>query len=331
MLFIETESSDAAFHFSVEEYIVRDYPWDEPVLMIWQADRCAMLGCNQIAEAEIDTNYAKREGIQIVRRSSGGGTIYTDMGSFLFTVIQPYMEEQYSLDIVRENVARSVINALNMMGVAAELIGRNDILVDGEKVSGLAQYVRHGRICTHGSLLYDTDLETLVRVLIADDDKIRSKALRSIRSRVANIRDYMPQLCCVQEFREILKNYLFVGLDIREQKLSEYDMSQIDRIFQDYYGNSLWTFTQSPKFTFHNSKRFPGGKVEVFFDVAQGAVVSCSIRGDFLGTIPVRGLEQVFEALPFQYQTFAGALDGVSLQPYLGNITIGELLSCMFC
>ena len=330
MLYVESESSDAAFHFSVEEYIVRDYPWNEPVFMIWQADKCAMLGANQIAEAEIDMGCAKREGIQIVRRSSGGGTIYMDLGSFLFTLIEPYTEERYQLDAAREKAAGPVVKALNMMGVPAEFKGRNDILVDGKKVSGLAQYARHGRICAHGSLLFDTDLEALARVLKTDDEKIRTKALRSVRSRVANTKDYMEHPCSVEEFREFLKRYLFSELDLREQTLSEHDLSQIGRIFRERYGDASWTFTQSPKYSFHSSKRFNGGKAEVFLDIANGAVASCSIRGDFLGTVPVRGLEQALEALPFQYQPFLDALGGISLQPYLGGITKDELLSCIF-
>ena len=330
MLYIEPESTDAAFHFSVEEYIVRDYPWNTPVMMIWQADKCAMLGSNQIAEAEIDMSRAAREGIKIVRRSSGGGTIFTDMGTLLYTVILPDAKERYPLDLAREKVAGPVVEALNKMGVPAKAEGRNDILVNGKKVSGMAQYVRHGRICTHGSLLYDADLDLLSRVLRVDDEKISSKALRSIRSRVTNIKEYIGRPCSTGEFRELLKQNLFCGLDIKEHKLSDRDHQQIGQIFREKYGNPSWTFEQSPKFSFHNSKRFAGGKVEVFLDVVKGTIASCSIRGDFLGVVPIQGIEQAIVGLPFRFDAIAGALDRVPMQPYLGNITKEELLSCIF-
>jgi len=330
MIYIETQSLDAAFHFSLEEYIVRHYPWDEKVFMIWQTNKCAMLGSYQIAETEIDLKYAKSEGIAIVRRSSGGGTIYTDPGAFLFTVIQPKSDESYPLDIAKSEVAAPVVDALRNMGIPAKLEGRNDILVDGKKVSGLAQYTRHGRICTHGSLLYETDLETLVRVLRVDDDKIRSKALRSIRSRVTNIKEHMDRDCSRGQFREQLKRNLFSGQKVRELTLTEFDLTQIDSIYREKYGDPSWTFTQSPKFSFHNSKRFAGGKVEVYLDVEKGLVSSCSIRGDFLGVAPISALEDGLEGIMFQRKDFTEALEDISLQQYLGNITIDELLSCFF-
>ena len=330
MIYIESHSVDAAYHFSVEEHIVRDYPWNENVFLIWQADKCAMLGSNQIAESEIDIGYANSEGIQVVRRSSGGGTIYTDLGTFLFTMIRPAEEEGYPLETARNEVAVPVVEALRNMGIPAGLAGRNDILVDGKKVSGLAQYMRHGRICTHGSLLYNADLERLARVLRVDDDKIRSKAIKSIRSRVTNLKEYMDRVCSTGEFRELLKENLFRGQDIRKLKLSEYDLTQVDRIFTEKYGNPSWALRQSPKFTFHNSKRFAGGKVEVFLDITKGAVSSCAIRGDFLGAVPIHELERLFENRLFQRQAFSDVLGKTSLQPYLGNITSDEFLSCFF-
>ena len=329
MVYIEAESKNAAFHFSVEEYIMRCFPFNEPVMMIWQADKCAMLGRNQIAEAEIDISCVRQEGIQIIRRSSGGGTIFTDAGTLLYTMILPDAE-QYSLDTAREKIAAPVVKALNEMGIPAKLEGRNDILVEGKKVSGMAQYARHDRICTHGSLLYDTDLEMLTRVLRVDEGKISSKGLRSVRSRVVNLKEYMDSSCSTYDFWALLKKNLFSGQYIEKYALTEYDLTQIDLIFQEQYGNPSWTFEQSPRFSFHNSKRFYGGKVEVYLDIDKGAVSSCSIRGDFLGVFPIRGLEMLFENKLFQYEVFSGALDGISLQPYLGNITVDEFLSCMF-
>ena len=329
MVYIEAKSKDAAFHFSVEEYIMRHYPFNDPVMMIWQAGKCAMLGRNQIAEAEIDISCAKREGIQIVRRSSGGGTIFTDAGTLLYTLILPHAERD-SLDAAREKIAGPVVKALNALGIPAKLEGRNDILTDGKKVSGIAQYIRHDRICTHGSLLYDTDLEMLTRVLCVDEGKISSKGLKSVRSRVVNLKEYMPSSCSTYDFWALLKENIFSGQTIQEYTLAEQDLAHIDRIYQERYGNPSWTFEQAPGFSFNNSKRFAGGKVEVYLDVESGAVSTCSIRGDFLGVIPIRGLEMLLENKRFQYEVFAKALGGISLQPYLGNITNDEFLSCMF-
>ena len=330
MWYIENKSREAAFHFSVEEYIMKHYPFDEPVMMIWQTDRCAMIGNYQIAEAEIDMRYAKDEGVQIVRRSSGGGTIFTDEGTFLYTIIQPYEDGTQLQQVVQKTLAAPIVSALNKMGVPAKAEGRNDILVDGKKVSGLAQYARHGRICSHGSLLYDADLEALVRVLRVDEEKIRSKAISSIRSRVTNVKEHMPQPYSTQEFLQMLKQKLFETGEIKEYVLREHEIEEIEEICEARYRNPDWTFGRAPKFSFHNSKRFSGGKVEVYFDVAEGIITDTSIRGDFLGTTPIQGLEELFTGKEFRDEALSAALESCDLSPYLGGITKEELLSCIF-
>jgi len=330
MTYIETKSSDAAFHFALEEYIMRDYPFAQPVIMIWQTGKCVMLGNNQAAEAEVDMGYLKQQGIKLIRRSSGGGAIFADPGTVFYTVIQPYDKERYPLMIAKDDVAEPVAQALRKMGVPAAVEGRNDILANGKKISGFAQYSRHGRICTHGALLYDSDLDALARVLQPDEDKIRTKALRSVRSRVTNIKEYMKPPVSTLEFRDLLKRFLLSDRQITDYSLTEHDLESINEIYKKKYSDPSWTFEQSPAFSFHNGKRFAGGKVEVFFDIKNGAVSSCSIRGDFLGVIPVAGLEALFNGTLFTLSDFSRAFDGIDLQPYLGEITKEEFLSCIF-
>ena len=330
MLYIKTNSTDAAYHFSVEEYIMRHFNSGQPVMMIWQAEKCVMLGNYQVAGAQVNMSFAREAGIGIVRRSSGGGAIFTDLGTLLYTMILPYTGGQCAQTIAKETVADAVVDALNKMGIPAVQEGRNDILLDGKKISGLAQYIRHGHLCTHGSLLYDTDLEMLAQVLNVDEDKIRSKAIRSVRSRVTNIKPYMERPCEVEDFRNLLKLKLLGSREVREYTFNADELGEIDRIYHEKYGNPSWTFESSPKFTLHSSKRFAGGKVEVYLDVAKGAVVSCSIRGDFLGIVPIRGLEEHLEKQAFQYETIRSALNEIMLEPYLGGITKSEFLSCIF-
>ena len=324
IIYIECDSTDAAFHFSVEEYAIKHL--DVPVLMIWQTAPCVMLGSNQIAEAEADIRYAQQAGIQIVRRASGGGAIYTDEGTLLYTLIMKHDTP----DAAKENVSGLVVDALNRMGVPAKLEGRNDICAEGKKFSGMAQYSRGGKVCTHGSLLYDTDLDQLARVLQVDARKFQGKAVRSVRSRVGNIKKYVGGDCATREFRALLKQQLCSGRQVVEYRLTEDDHAKINQICSEKYGNPAWTFGRTPKFTFHNSKRFEGGTVEVFFDVELGVVRECTIRGDFLGVEPVCELERCFDGSPFKYDAFDNILDGISISPYLGNISKDELLSCVF-
>ena len=330
MRYITPPGSDAAFHFSVETYFTEHAPLDEPLFMIWQADNTAMLGLYQIPQAEISLPYAQEAGIRIVRRQSGGGTIFTDMGTLLYTLILPHTEED-TREILRETFAGPMVRALNKMGVPAKLEGRNDLLVDGKKVCGIAQFVRNGQVCTHGSLLYDTDLDMLTRVLQVEPGKIQSKAIASVRSRVTNMRKHMDRPVSTQEFWALLEEKLAEEWsNMHPYILSETELQAIQTIYTEKFNNPAWTEGRTPRFTFRNSCRFPAGKVEVFLDIAKGVIVGCSICGDFLGIVPMRGLEAALEHVMFQPEQVAEALADVDLQPYLGEVTKDQLLSCLF-
>jgi len=237
LIYIETNSKEAAYHFSVEELFTRYIRKDEPVLMLWQANKTVMLGNNQVAEAEVDLEFALTSAIQIVRRSSGGGAIYTDLGTVLYTVIEPLTGDTSKH---RERVASSVISALVQMGVAAVREGRNDILIDGRKISGFAQYTSANHVCTHGSLLYDTDLETLTDVLIANPAKLQPKGIASIRSRVTNIKPYIKEKYAVDEFIGVLKDKLLGGQSYNVHEFNSMENEIITRIYNEKYANTEW-------------------------------------------------------------------------------------------
>ena len=237
MIFIESTGTDAAYHFSVEEHYLRTIKKEIPVLMLWQTEKTVMLGNNQSVGAEVDVDFALKSGIKIVRRSSGGGAIYTDMGTVLYTVIQPLKKEA---KIHMEETAASVITALNKMGVPAVREGRNDITASGCKISGFAQYTSGRHICTHGSLLFDTDLETLSEVLIANENKLHPKGITSIRSRVTNIKPFIGEGFTVKEFIEILKNHLLSGSEYEISLPGKNEMEEIDTICREKYSNPKW-------------------------------------------------------------------------------------------
>jgi len=328
--YIKPHGTDAAFHFSVEDYFMNHAPLTEPLFMIWQADKCAMLGSNQVAQAEVDLTYAHETGITLVRRQSGGGTIFTDMGTLLYTLILPETEGKSPQEIVREIFAAPMVRALNKLGIPAEMAGRNDLLVDGRKFSGLAQYARKGRVCSHGSLLVDTDLDMLTRVLQVDPEKILSKAIQSVRSRVTNLSEHMDTPMSALDFWAMLEDKLKEEWDLQPYELSPSDLATIDTIYRQKFGNPDWTFGKAPPFSLHNSIRFPGGKLDLFLDVKNGIIRACTICGDFLGTQPTRELEEKLEGVTLQYEAVEAALKDLDLTPYLGGITKEEALTCMF-
>lgn len=321
--YVEMESTDAAFHFCVEEFALRHL--SPPVLLLWQTDPCVMLGSNQIAHAEADMAYITREGIQIVRRASGGGTIFTDNGTLLYTLITA----QENAEKTRTNVAKFIISALREMGVPARLEGRNDICASGKKFSGMAQYARNGKICTHGSILFNADLEKLARVLQVNADKFQGKAVRSVRSRVTNIISYVGEMK-LHEFKPLLKQKLLHNHTVATHDFSKKDMNEIHEIYAEKFNNPAWTFGRTPKFTFRNRKRFAGGALEIFLDIVQGKVTHCAIRGDFLSIAPINKLEETFIGLDYEYDTFKNALKPINLHHYLGSINEEMFLLCAF-
>jgi lipoate-protein ligase A len=330
MICIEPQSTDAAFHFSVEEYCMTRFDASETIWMFWRADGFAMLGRNQIAEAEIDAREAERLGVRTVRRSSGGGAIFTDMGTLLFTVILPLGRDGDAKRLLLQNAAEPIARALREMGADAGVEGRNDITAAGKKVSGMAQYIMNGRLCSHGSLLFDADLESLAAVLRADPEKFQTKALRSVRARVANLAECPSLPRDIKTFWRELKKRLFASFPVREYALTERDAESVGKIRAEKYANPEWTFGKTPKFSFENRKRFPGGKVEIALETEKNAIRRCRINGDFLALRPVRELEERIEGAPFAFDAVKRRISGADLRMYLGTVTQEEFLSCVF-
>jgi lipoate-protein ligase A len=323
---------DAAFHFSVEEYLTERAESDEAILMLWQTDRTVMIGSNQVTRAEIDEIAVGENDIRVVRRRSGGGTIFTDPKTLLYTVILPWTDATDTREIIRRRVAGPIVDAPADMGVPAVLEGRNDILANGKKVSGLAQYIKGGRICSHGSLLYDADLDLLAKVLRADPEKIQGKAIRSVRSRVANLKESMAENLTFEGFKAALKERLFAENEIRAYTLTRQDTEAVHAIRERSYGTEAWTWDKAPPYSFRNSKRYPGGRIEVSLAVERGLVRDCRIRGDFLGLLPIRELEENIVGCRLNADALSRILNLAEndLPRYLGGLTKQNLMDCIF-
>jgi lipoate-protein ligase A len=330
LIYIETGSDDASFNFSAEEHCMEYFRGGEPVWMAWQAGKCVMLGRNQIAGAEIDVGEAERSGVSIVRRSSGGGAIFTDMGTLLNTLILPYGDGSDAKQALIKNMGEPIVRSLYKMGIQARLEGRNDILVDGRKVSGMAQYIKGGKLCSHSSLLFDTDMDMMAKVLRTDFGKIQTKALRSMSGRVTNLIEHLQDPCPMRAFWDRLKEGIFEGAEVSEYRFTERDVARIEEIRRAKYASGEWTFGRDPKFSYRDGKRFAGGKVEAFLEIEDGAVKTCRLAGDFMSLLPIRLLEEQIEGAGYNVDVLRRRLAGVRLGDYIGEISVDELLSCMF-
>ena len=334
MILFHGESKNAAFWFAAEEYIMRILRPCEPVIMLWSTDDTIMVGAHQVAEAECDLAYASSAGIEIVRRSSGGGAIFTDKGTVQYTVILPYKEGDDPASVSREWIAAPVIAALDSYSAPASHEGRNDIIIDGKKVSGLAQYISGGYICSHCSILFRTDLEKLTSCLSTDRSKFTTKAITSVRARVANISDYIAEHD-ISRFCDALVLYAArPGTSLRyeppqKRAYSITETAQIESIMRDKYLNPEWTFGREPAFTFTNAKRFPGGHIEVFLDVKGGVIQNARINGDFLALLSVSEIETKLMGVPHRAEALAEALRPIDVKAYLGSLDSNDLLEVL--
>jgi len=324
--YIETNSTDAAFNFACEAHCMKKFK-DDKTIMIWQADNCVMIGRYQAAQSEIDAAAVKKIGASVIRRATGGGTIYTDMGTLLYTFIMPAGD---ALSIDFTTVCRPIVSSLNKMGINAELKGRNDILIDGKKISGNAQAISGNVLCSHGSLLYDTNLDMLNELLVVDEAKIKSKGITSIRSRVTNIIEHMPAKCSTKEFWQKLKKTLFEEGDATEYALTAEDIDEIERIKNEKFGTWAWNVGNAPKFNYFSEKRFPKGKVSVSLDINSGIVGQCRINGDFLGLMPIEPIENIIEGTPYIYEEMKNKLSNIDFDIYFRGISRDEFLGCIF-
>jgi len=360
------DAPDAAYSFALEEYLLHKVELESPVIMLWQTQPCVMIGQYQIAQAEVCMPSAQQQGITIVRRPSGGGAIFTDGGTFLLSMILPAhltqggKVDRYPQKHAWETFAGLLTTVLGELDIPAKPVGRNDILVDGKKISGKAQHVHKGRTCTHASLLFDANLDLLAEVLKVDDEKFRTKAVKSIRSRVTNIKDYAAQHelpikdYVPDQFAQALKGALIDITGAKELKLGTADKKQVAQIYREKYGNPEWTLRKAPPFTQQATKRFPAGRLDIYLEVSKGIVRACSIHGDFLGTAPMQELEACFIGQPYTREAFTQVLEKVNkkqdtlildeadsklfteishphnLSAYLGEITAKELINCIF-
>lgn len=276
MLWIDIKSRDVFYNFALEYYLASEKQAEEPFFLLWQTTPTLMVGRYQNVFEEINLPYVTGKNNTIVRRLSGGGTIYTDEQVFQYSFIAPKSSDEIEFSCYTQ----PVIQALNDMGVPAEFNNRNDLMIKNRKVSGTAQYNVSGYTVHHGSVLYDVDVEELERCLCVDAEKIVSKGIKSVRERVVNLKKHIPGEIDVTDFMQELRSRI-MGREISEYKLTAGEKQRIMEIAEQKFRSWEWNFGSSPKCDLIRSKRLDGGKVEFHLSVEKGKIKDCVISGDF--------------------------------------------------
>lgn len=329
MLFIDNKGiTDPRINLAIEEYALKNLDINETYLLFYINEPSIIIGKNQNTIEEINTEYVDKNGIHVVRRLSGGGAVYHDLGNLNFSFITK--DDGESFHNFRK-FTEPVVNALRKLGVNAELSGRNDLLAEGRKISGNAQFSTRGRMFSHGTLLFDSEIESVVSALNVKKDKIESKGIKSIRSRVANISEFLSEKVTIEEFRSLLLKNIFDGLDdIPEYVLTEQDWKNIHELSKERYQNWAWNYGKSPKFNLQHSHRFPVGQVDVRFEVNKGIIENCKIYGDFFGVGDVTEIEDKLTGIKYERSQIAHALEGVDIKHYFGNISKEDFINLIY-
>ena len=329
MLFVDNENvTDPRINLAIEEYLLRNIHPEEDILLFYINEPSIIIGRNQNTVEEINVDYIDEHRIHVVRRLSGGGAVYHDHGNLNFSFIAPNTGSNFSNF---QKFTAPVIDALNEMGVAAELSGRNDILVDGRKISGNAQYIAGARMVSHGTLLFDTDLSHVGEALKVKASKIESKGIKSIRSRVANICEFLKEPTTIELFRQKILQHIFSGVEsIPQYHLTGEDRHAINQLSLTRYQNWEWNYGRSPDFNIQKVHRFPGGEIDARLTVEKGMITQIKFFGDFFGKIEVGTLENILVNVRYEPDELHKAISELDVSQFFSGLTSEELVSLLY-
>lgn len=330
MYFVDNKGiTDPRINLAIEEYLLKTMDVEkDPFLLFYINEPSIIIGKNQNTSEEINTDYVDSNGIHVVRRLSGGGAVYHDLGNLNYSFIT--VDDGNSFRNFRK-FTEPVVKALQSLGVNAELSGRNDLMAEGRKVSGNAQFAIRGRMFSHGTLMFDTEVDAVVSALKVSKEKIESKGIKSIRSRVANISEFLKEPMTVEEFRNAVLHSIFEGEEnVRNYELTDEDWENIRELSKERYGNWDWNYGKSPKFNIKHSHRFPVGGIDVRLQVEKGIVQDANIYGDFFGVGDVSEIEQTIIGSKYERASLDEAISGIDIPKLLGGITTEEFLKLIY-
>ena len=327
LIYIESTNTLPEFNLAMEQYVFDCMDRKNDYFILWQNENTVVVGKNQNTYEEVSLPYIKNHHTHVVRRLSGGGAVYHDLGNLNFTFI---INSKKSQKINFDEFTTIIAKALNEVGVSAYVNGRNDILVDGKKISGNSQYIKGNRTMHHGCLLYETKLDEMSKVLNVSNTKIISKGIKSVQSRVANIRSYMKEPMTMEEFKSHLVSYMSKREKIEKYMFSEEDIKGIEHLKASVYDTWEWNYGASPEYNVIKSKRFEEcGEIKVFMVVKYGIIQKIQIYGDFFGCMDVSQLTSLLEGCKLRIEDLRNVLGQCDIGRVIHNFSEEQFLELM--
>lgn len=318
LLHVQNKQHDPYLNMAIEEHLFTKLSTADDFFMLWQNSPAIIIGRNQNAWSEINEDYVRQHQIAVVRRMTGGGAVYHDLGNLNFTFA--IKDQNAGFDF--ERFGRPVVRALAEFGVKAEISGRNDILIAGRKFSGNAEYRRSGRLLHHGTLLFSSDLSVLSQALQAKPQKIASKGITSVRSRVTNIAEHLPANVTLGQFTEAVQHAAAreFGGAMHPYTLTSQDWESIVQLRDQKYASWAWNFGQAPEFNLRREQRFLTGEVDVRLNIKHGRIAACYIYGDFFSNSDVDDLARRLMDRQYSSAEVSAALQDVHVASYLPGL-----------
>jgi lipoate-protein ligase A len=331
MRFVDNENiTDPRINLAIEEFLLRQMSGVEPILFFYINEPSVIIGRNQNTLEEIDPDYIKAKGIHVVRRLSGGGAVYHDLGNLNFSFITQAREDLHNFTRFTE----PVIEVLRKLGLEARLQGKSDIFAGEKKISGNAQFSTTTGMFSHGTLLFETQLEEMLKALNPRQVKVESKAVQSIRNFVANIHELLPPDAAAQftihDLKMAILNHIFGPEEVPTHRLTEADWQKIYQISAERYQRWEWNYGHSPRFNIQKSGTFPTGKIDVRIDVVEGRIQGVKIFGNFAGRQDILDLESLLVGVQYEPEALAAALVDVNIEPYFGELGKDSFLALLY-
>lgn len=325
--FLNLKTTDPAFNLAAEQYIFEKLPADRMYFMLWQNDNAVIIGKYQNTLAEINEKSVQENGIKVVRRLSGGGAVYHDLGNLNFTFIADAGETD---ELNMRVFCLPIVKALAKLGITAEINGRNDITIDGRKFSGNAQYMRSGRVMHHGTIMFNSDLDMVQKALNVDPSKIESKGRKSVRSRVTNIKEYLREDISLAEFRALLLRSILEDNPGEEYIFSAEDIRAIEQLKKARYDTWDWNYGRSPECSMQKSARINGvGRINAFITTDHAVVTALEFRGDFFSTEEPAILASRFIGQRADREGYKKALEEVEVSQFFSGLKKEDLIDLL--